>query len=177
MRVLTFILLAIFSISAYAQKSPLEKFTKKYAFGEGITITEISPGSTDFSKAFGEEEIDLKEMLNQIEVIKIINCDNEMTSAATRETFYDKAVAAVNDKRYVVLANIHTDDEAFSVYTQEKNGIIKEFAVLFKDGPDVGMIYVKGEIDLTNFDSKPFLSVLNYKNKGKDCKKTETGGE
>jgi hypothetical protein len=140
-------------------------------------MTEIKPGSTDFSKTFGEEGMDLTDMLKQIDVIKVIKLDDELTSAESREDFYNKASTALDDKRYVELVNINADEESFNVYINQHDGIIKELAVMYREGPEVGMIYLKGDIDLAKLDMNPFLSAMSCGNKGKDCKKEETGGE
>ncbi|MCK4993146.1 MAG: DUF4252 domain-containing protein [Bacteroidales bacterium] len=178
MRIFTFIILTVFALTAFAQRSPVEKFIKKNAFEDGISIKEIDPGSTEMSEKIQEEGEEVKEILAQFETIKIISCDAELTSAKTREKFYTKATEALSDDRYAELALVHSEDETFSLYANQKsNGLIEEFVLLVKESNEVMMLYVKGEIDLAFLGMNDFLSSFMKSKGSRNCGGNESSGE
>lgn len=170
MRALTFILLAVFVMTAQAQKSPVEKFVKKQAKADGISMQEIDLKSEDFSKQFHVEGEEIEEALQQVDVIKILSSDSTST-AADRKSFFLKAKKALEDEIYIELAKIRSDDgENVGLYANQlDNGLIREMIVLVGEGDSVVMIYVKGNMDMAGlFSSKLFASMIEGK-KGKDC--------
>jgi hypothetical protein len=178
MRIFTFIILTVFALTAFAQRSPVEKFIKKNAYEDGITIKEIDLGETEFAGKMQEKGKEVKEIFAQFETIKIINCDTGMTSMQTREKFFAKATEALSDERYAKLALVHSEDESFSLYANQKSsGLIAEFVLLVKESNEVMMVYVKGEIDLALLGTNDFLSSF-MKNKGsRNCGEKESSGE
>ena len=147
MRIFTFIILTVFALTAFAQRSPVEKFIKKNAFEDGISI-------------------------------KIISCDAVLTSAQTRKNFYTKATEALSDDRYTELALVHSEDETFSLYANQKdNGLIEEVVLLVKESDEVMMVYVKGEVDLALLGTNDFLSSFIKSKGSRNCGENESGGE
>jgi len=170
MRILIFILLAAFSISAGAQKSSVEKFIKKQAKTDGFTVQEIDLKSEDFAAQFDIEGEDIQEALDQWDIIKILASDSISTNAS-RSSFILKAQKALANEAYIELAKIQSNDgEAVSAYAnQMDNGLIREFVMLVGEDDTALMIYVKGEMDLSSlFSSEMFASMIAGK-KGKDC--------
>ena len=172
MRVFIFTLLAVFTITAYAQKSSVEKFIKKQAKKEGISIQEIEPGSGEFNAEFQFEGEKIEKALAQLDIIKIISCDSASTSASMRDDFYSKAQRALQHEDYIEIVRVHTDDnEDVGFYSnQMENGLIREAVLLVKESHDVMMVYVKGEIDLSSFLTKELVTLMK---KGKNCKEGE----
>ena len=178
MKTVTFIVLAAFALTAFAQRSPVEKFLKKNAFEDGITIKEIDLGETEFAGKMQEKGKEVKEIFAQFETIKIISCDSGMTTAQTRENFYSKAVEALADERYAQLALVHSEDENFSLYANQKSsGLIGEFVLLVKESDEVMMVYVRGEIDLALLGTNDFLSSFMKSKGSRNCGEKEAGGE
>ena len=170
MKIFTIILLAAFTLTASAQKSSVEKFIKKQAKTEGISIQEIDFKSKDFATKFQVEGEDIQEALDQLDIIKILSTDSTSTEAS-RMAFITKAEIALQDKAYIDLAVVRSDDgENVSIYaSQKENGLISEFVVLIGESESAMMIYVKGKMDLASlFSSELFASMLGGK-KGKDC--------
>jgi hypothetical protein len=178
MRIFTFIILTVFALTAFAQRSPVEKFIKKNAFEDGISIKEIDPGETEFAGKMQEKDKEAKDIFAQFETIKIISCDAVLTSAQTRENFYTKATEALSDDRYTELALVHSEDETFSLYANQKdNGLIEEVVLLVKESNEVMMVYVKGEIDLACLGTNDFLSSFIKSKGSRNCGENETSGE
>ena len=178
MKIFTFIILTVFAFTAFAQRSPAEKFIKRNAFEEGINIQEIDLGETEFAGKMQEKDKEVKEIFAQFETIKIISCDSAMTSAQTRESFYSKALDALADDRYAQLAHVHSEDESFSLYANQKSsGLIEEFVLLVKEPDEVMMVYVKGEIDLAILGTNDFLSSFMKSKGSRNCGEKEPSGE
>jgi hypothetical protein len=171
MRAIILILLAVFTMTAYAQKSSVEKFIKKEAKTEGISIKEIEPGSEEFSSQFNVDEGDLKEAFDQIDIIKIISADSASTTESIRQGFFTNAQAALKSEDYISLMQVSADDgDDVSIYAnQTDNGMIREFVLLVNQPYDVLMVYVKAEIDMTGFLSGELLTAIMKDKKGKDC--------
>lgn len=168
MRIFTFMLLAVFIMTAQAQKSPVEKFIKKQAKGEGISMQEIDLKSDDFASQFKVEGEGIEEALEQLDVVKILSSDSTATSADLKN-FMSKAKAALRDDAYIELARITSEDnEDVGMYANQlDNGLIREMIVLVGESESATMIYVKGNMDLAGlFSSKLFASMIG----GKDCK-------
>ncbi len=127
----------------------MEKFIKKQAKTEGISLQEIDIKSEDFASQFHLEGEDFKETLEQMDVIKILASDSTST-AQTRKDFVAKAQTALQDEAYIEMARIKSDDgEDVSLYAnQMDNGMIREMIVLVGESESALMIYVKGEMDL-----------------------------
>ncbi len=172
MKALTFILLVVFTMTAYAQKSPVEKFIEKNAYEKGITMKEILPGSTEFTGELKLQGDDIKQALEQIEIIQVIRCETEKTSSKTRNEFYSKAMAALTDDSYISMMSVKTDDgDNVGFYANQKeDGKLNEVILMVKEKDEVMMAYVKGDIDLSFFLSQEFFSSLSNcdKNSEKD---------
>ncbi len=170
MRAFTFILLSVLILTAQAQKSTVEKFVKKQAKADGISMQEIDLKSEDFAAQFQAEGEEIEKALEQLDVIKILSSDSTST-ASDRESFISKAKMALGDEAYVELARVSSDDgEDVGLYANQlDNGIIREMIVLVGESESVVMIYVKGNMDFTSLlSSKMFASMIGSK-KGKDC--------
>ena len=169
MRTIIIIFLAAFSMTAYAQKSTVEKFIRKQAKTEGIKVQDIDIKSGDFTTQFQVEGEDIEKAMEQLEVIKILSCDSTST-AEKRLDFIIKAQNALQDEAYIELARIKSEEmEDVSLHAnQMDNGLIREMIVLVKDDESVLMLYVKGKMDMTNlFSGKLFTSMVKS-HKGKD---------
>jgi len=171
MRAFILILLAVFTITAYAQKSPVEKFIKKQKKTEGISIQEIEPGSEEFNAEFQFEGEKIENALAQLDIIKIISCDSASTTASARENFYSKAQVALQHEDYIEIVRVHSDDnEDVGFYSnQMENESIRELVLIVKEDYDVMMVYVKGEIDLSSFLTKELLTAMQKGKGGKEC--------
>ncbi|MEE4257014.1 MAG: DUF4252 domain-containing protein [Bacteroidales bacterium] len=170
MRTLVFIMLAVVTMTAYAQRSPVEKFIKKQKKVDGISMQEIDLKSEEFAAQFQVEGGDIAEMLEQLEVIRILSSDSA-ASQAVRDSFIENARKALDSDDYNVLVNVHADGEdEVGIYTRPINdGLIGELVVLVGETDDVIMIYVKGKIDMSKTLSSDIISNMIGGKKSKDC--------
>lgn len=179
MKIFTLIVLTVFTITAIAQKTPLEKVINKYADKKGVSIKEIEPGSEEFKGQFHVEGDEINEVLVQLESIKIINVDTKAASLSTFKKFYDNTVIALEDDRYSELMKVNADDGedvSFHVNRQE-DGLFKEIVLLVNQGTGFMMVYVKGEIDMSDFNFGEFMSAFTCGQKKKDSEHTDHSGQ
>jgi hypothetical protein len=170
MRTLAFIMLAVVTMTACAQRSPVEKFIKKQKKVDGISMQEIDLKSEEFTAQFQVEGDEIEEMMEQLEVIRILSSDSA-ASSSVRETFISKAKQALSSEDYNVLVNVQTDDEDdVGIYTRSiNNDRIGEVVVLVGESDDVFMIYIKGDIDMSKTLSSDIFANIMCGKKSKDC--------
>ena len=170
MRTIIVFILAAFTLSAGAQKTPLEKFVKKYAYEPGISVDVIEPASSEFP-AFSEiDGPEAREVLAQFEYIRFIRCNAEETSPETRGLFYSKAMETLQEQRYRELINVNTPKDEIGFYaSQEKNGVISEMALLIRETDDVMMIHARGEFKPGSIGMKELLSAMAKGKMNKGC--------
>ena len=168
MRAFTFILMSVFIMTAYAQKSPVEKFIKKQSKSDAFAVQEIDVKSEEFTANFQMGGDDAEEILSQIDVIKILTSDSTATSD-DKADFLKKAHAALGNDSYTELALVKSDGDDVGLYANlMDNGLIREMVVLIGGGESAMMVYMKGELDMSNaFSSDLFGSMMGGK-KGKD---------
>lgn len=170
MRIATFIILAVFALSTYAQKSPVEKAVKKYGGKKGIAVELIDPSSDDFQKNVQGKDNAVSKSMNQLDFIKIIKPDTLESSQVAVDRFLTHVQSALEDDSYATIFEVSGDDgEDVSMHVnQSADGVFREMALLVQEEDDFTMIYMKGEVDMNAFDFGDFLSVLGS-DKKKDC--------
>lgn len=170
MRTIIFIILATFTLTSFAQRSPVEKFIKKNAYENGVTVQEIHPGEMELDGQFKLEGKELKKALDQIEVIKIISVDNEKASLSQREEFHEKALKALDNKKYMELVEVNTDEEQVGMYAYQKNdGNLREMIILVNEADNLLMVFIEGDINLGLFASKDMVAELMKNKDQKNC--------
>jgi hypothetical protein len=168
MRAITFIVMAVFMMTAYAQKSPVEKFIKKQSKTDYIKVEEIDVNSKEFT---AEMKLDGKaeEILAQVEMIKILTSDSTATSS-DKANFMDKAKDALDDERYTELAVVRSDGDDVGLYAYPMDdGKIREMVVLVGGDDNTLLVYMKGKLDMSTALSSEIFSGMLGANKGKDC--------
>lgn len=160
--------MAVFMMTAYAQKSPVDKFIKKQSKADYIKVEEIDVNSKEFTaemKLDGEAE----EILAQVEMIKILTTDSTATLSEKAE-FIEKAKAALTDDRYTELAMVRSDGDDVGLYAYPMDdGKIREMVVLVGGEDNALLVCLKGHLDMsTALSSELFTGMLSGK-KGKDC--------
>jgi len=163
MKLVTVIILAVFTITAVAQKSPVDKVISKYADKEGIEVQLIEPGSEEFRSEVKLEGDEVNDALAQLESIQIIKCDSKEASASTIEKFYNKTLDALEDERYVELMNVKGDDgEKVSFHVvQPDASSINEMVLLVNEEDGFMMVHVKGNVDMSNLNFGELMSVFS----------------
>lgn len=170
MRIATFIILAVFALSTYAQKSPVEKAVKKYGGKKGIAIEVIDPSSDDFQEKMHNKDNAVSKSMDQLDFIKIIKPDTLEASQTAVDRFLTHVQSALQDDSYATIFEVRGEDgEDVSMHvSQSPDGVFREMALLVEEKDDFTMIYMKGEVDMNAFDFGDFLSVLGS-DKKKDC--------
>lgn len=169
MRTLAFIMLAVVTLTACAQKSPVDKFIKKQSKADYIQMKEIEVNSKEFVAEMKLEGKDVEEILAQIDMIRIITTDSTATES-DKADFIAKAQDALDDDRYTELAVVKSDGDDVGLYTYPmEDGKIREMVVLVGGDDNAMMVCLTGRLDMsTALSSELFSGMLGGK-KGKDC--------
>jgi hypothetical protein len=178
MRLLTIIVLMAFTLTAVAQKSPLEKVINKYGEKDGISTQVFEPGSEEFQDQFKMQGEAVNKALDKIEVLKVINVDTKETSLTTYNKFYGKVLSALEDERYAELMKINSDNgEYVSIHmNQDENGSVNELVAIIIQEEEFIMVYVKGVMDMSNLNIGELISSFVKNKKDKDCEHSDPGG-
>ena len=161
--------MAVFMMTAYAQKSPVDKFIKKQSKADYIKVEEIDVNSKEFSAEMKLEGEEVEEILAQIDMIKILTTDSTAT-ASDKASFVEKAKEALDDDRYTELAMIKSDGDDVGLYTYPMDdGKIREMVVLVGGEDNALLVCLKGRLDMSTALSSELFSGMLGGNKGKDC--------
>ena len=162
--------IVLFPALLLAQQTPLSALYSKYASEPGFETTEIMPGSTSYEweKNIGAENI--KEMIKDIESIRILEYKGEGHSAADK--LWKKMSAAATEDAYIEVVNVSGDKEQARLYMlKESGGVYREIALIAREADEVTMITVTGNIDMNKIFSPETMQSLrelgNYYRKDK----------
>jgi hypothetical protein len=154
-----------------AQATPLSSFYSKYVSELGFETTEILPGSTsyDWEKNIDAEHV--KDMVKDIESIRILEYKGE--GKYTTEKLWKKMSAAVEDDLYTEVVNVDAEDMQAALYLLKgSSGTYKEVALLAFEKEEVTLITVTGDIDFKEIFSPETMQSLRelgkYYMDGKD---------
>ena len=172
MKNIIFILLACFTLSTFAQKSPVDKFLKKYDWDNGLVMKEMKPGSEEFSDEFKLNGQAISELLEKVEKLTIINGDSS-SLPSTRNAFYNDAFEVLKDDGYTNIVQVNSDDgDKVGIYTSlHKNGNIKEVVFLLLEENNLLMMVVKADLDLSELGLGDIIKCLEKDHSDKKCKK------
>ena len=173
MRYLLFIILTITSFAVIAQRSPVEKAISKYDWKKGVAVQDFSPGSEAWDKMMKVESEPLHEMLEQLESLKVINCDAGSASLATCNKFYQKLSDATNNDRYSRILEVTGDDgeQVLMFMNKLDDGSLHEMVLLVDQDDGFLLVYLKGVIDMSGLNLGEIMSAFSGKSGHKDCKK------
>lgn len=169
MRALAIIMLALVTMTACAQKSPVEKFIKKQSKADYIQTKEIEVNSKEFVAEMKLEGKDVEEILAQIDMIRIITTDSTATES-DKADFIANAQDALDDDRYTELAVVKSDGDDVGLYTYPmEDGKIREMVVLVGGDDNVMMVCLTGRLDMSTALSSELFSGMMGGKKSKEC--------
>jgi len=162
MRIATFVILAVFAFATYAQRSPVEKAVKKYGEKKGIMVEVIDASSDEFKSMTQSKDNAVSKSMDQLDFIKIIRPDTLEISQKAVDRFLTNVRSALQDDSYARVFEVNDDDgEYVSMHvSQSGDGVFHEMALLIEEQDDFTMIYMKGDVDMNEFNFGDFLSVI-----------------
>lgn len=158
-----------------AQNTPLALLHDKYSGKPGIESAEIFPGSAGFVWEKTIDNSTLKDMLQNIESIRILKC--KMSAENNKqEKLWKKMQKAAGDEQYKEVVSVNAENITANIYMIKDNvGRATEVALLTEYEDGILMVTVTGKIDLSSIFSSENMESLReiveyyMKNKG-DCK-------
>lgn len=155
------ILITIFLVPVYmwAQDTPLSSLYSKYVSEPGFETTEILPGSTGFEWEQNIHSEHIKDMVKDIESIRILEYKGE--GKFSTEKLWKKMSAAASGGDYTEVVNVSGDDKQASVYMlKESEGLFREIALMAKQDDGITLITVTGDIDVKKIFSPETMESL-----------------
>jgi hypothetical protein len=155
------ILITIFVLPGFlfAQETPLSSLYSQYVSEPGFETTEILPGSTGFEWEQQVTSDHIKDMVKDIESVRILEYKGE--GKYSTEKLWKKMSAAANGGNYTEVVTVSGDSEQASVYMlKESDGIYKEIALMAKESDGITLVTVTGNIDFRKIFSPETMESL-----------------
>ncbi len=139
-RILLPLLLALVSINAISQNTPVDKLFDKYSGKEGYTSVYISKYMFSMFASIDPEDEDLQNIVKGLSSIKIIATDTPQVGV----NFYKEIINQLPTSDYKELMVIKEKDQDIKFMVKDSNGIITELIMLV-GGIDNALICIQGE--------------------------------
>lgn len=174
MKKLAFIVLACITFSAVAQKTAVDKFLKKYDWGQGIAMNEMKPGSQEFCDEMKLNGKAVDELLKKVDKLIIVKGDSASDLSA-RKSFYSSAFDVLKNEEYKNVVQVNSDDgDKVGIYTsQHKNGNFHEIVFLLIEEDNLLMMIVKGDFDMSEFGLGDLMKIFDRHEHNKDYNKED----
>ena len=146
MKKILFPLVLIMMSTAVLAQDAIDQFYKQYAASETFTKVNISGKMFElFAHIEGEteEERELLEAISKVDRLRVLT-SNSLDNTA--EAYADAVNAPSRD--YEVLMTVEDDDEDFTFFIKEKQGIVSELLMVALGADDLIILTLTGDIDL-----------------------------
>jgi hypothetical protein len=154
MKMLLVIMIAVLVPSfIIAQDTPLSSLYDKYSGEPGFKTSEIMPGSMSFAWEAEAEHPEVKEMMKDIEKIRLIRYNAE-NSQASQEKIWKKIQKSASDEQYIEVMTINADDvQARLLMIRGTSGNTREVALVERDKNGIMLITVTGNMNFSEMFS------------------------
>jgi len=161
MKKLIFIMIVAFVPALLlAQGTPLSSLYDRYVSDPGFTTTEILPGSMSFDWEKTMDNGQVKEMLQDIESIRILKykVDEKNTD---QDKIWKKMQKAASDDLYTEVVNVNAEDVTVNIYIiKGLEGNTREIALMVKNKEGVMMATITGNMDFSKIFSADNMQSL-----------------
>jgi hypothetical protein len=121
-------------------QSPMSKLFDKYCEKDGYTSVVITTDAIEINPGNDKEAIEFKELIDQVESIKIIKSKNI--------EFYDKVMKVIKKNDYEQVIDIRESGEEIGFYMlKDETGNINEYLLAVKEEDEVIVISVLGDVN------------------------------
>ena len=176
MKKLIVIMIAAFlPVILTAQNTPLSSLYDRYASEPGFETTEILPGSMSFDWEKTADNVQVKEMMQDIESIRILKFKSEKTTA-DQDKLWKKMQKTAADEQYTEVVTVNADKLRVNMFMMKgPDGNTREIAMLERDDNGIMMVTVTGNMDFSKMFSPESMKSLHemgeyyLQNKG-ECK-------
>ena len=143
--------LMIFTLTAFSQKSAVDKVFDKYSGQEGYTTVYISSfmfNLLNSLEADDPEYNEFKKATSGISSIKILTQEG-----SNSESFGKELLSMLPRTEYKEMMVVKDHDEEVLFLAREDGGKITEFLLIVSGGGDDALIAIQGDIDLESISS------------------------
>ena len=141
-----FILIMI-SLSAFAQRNPVDKLFEKYSGKDGFTTVLISSKMFSMFADMEAGDDDVNKMIKNIESIKILTTEDE-SLLDPGINFYKEIMDELSLDEYEELMVVKEKDQDIKFLIKEKDDIIVELLLVIGGKGNNTLISIRGIIDL-----------------------------
>jgi hypothetical protein len=143
-----------------AQDTPLSSLYDRYVSDAGYNTTEILPGSMSFEWEATGDNTHIREMLKDIEKIRIVKYD-AASGNADGEKLWKKIQKAAADDNYTEVVTVNADDVMVRVLMlKSPSGNTRELAMMEKDENGVMLLTVTGDMNFSEMFSPENMKSL-----------------
>jgi hypothetical protein len=146
----------------FAQDTPLSALFDKYVEVPGFSTTEIKTSEVSFEWEQEEGTEQIREVLDGIESIRIINMDEESQDMKiSPDKFYSRIKKAIGQEDYVEVITVSDGDEDVNLYFLRDGEMLREAALVVHEKNDVSLITITGNMDPSMLMRKETIKGLN----------------
>jgi len=139
-------MLMIFALSAFGQKSAVDKVFDKYSGKDGYTTVYISSYMFNLMSSIDSDDPDFdefKKATSGISSIKILTQDG-----GNSEAFGEELIAMLPRNEYKEMMVVKDQEEEVLFLAREEGGKITEFLLIVSGGGEDALIAIQGDIDM-----------------------------
>lgn len=174
-KLIVIMIVAFVPVFLLAQNTPLSSLYDRYVSEPGFETTEILPGSMSFEWEKTTDNVPMKEMMQNIESIRILKYKAEAGNA-NQEKLWKKMQKASGDDLYTEVVTVNAEKVRVNIFMiKGPAGNTREIAMLERDENGIMMLTVTGNMDFSamfspeNMQSLREMGEYYMQNKG-DCK-------
>jgi hypothetical protein len=139
-------MLMVFALSAFGQKSAVDKVFDKYSGKDGYTTVYISSFMFNLMSSLDSDDPDyneFKKATSGISSIKILTQDGGKSAS-----FGAELISMLPRDEYKEMMVVKDEDEDVLFLAREEGGKITEFLLVVSGGGEDALIAIQGEIDM-----------------------------
>ena len=136
----------IFALSAFGQKSAVDKVFDKYSGKDGYTTVYISSYMFNLMSSIDSDDPDFdefKKATSGISSIKILTQDG-----GNSEAFGEELISMLPRSEYKEMMVVKDQEEEVLFLAREEGGKITEFLLIVSGGGEDALIAIQGDIDM-----------------------------
>ncbi len=144
-------MLMLFTLSAFGQKSAVDKVFDKYSGKEGYTTVYISSYMFNLMNSLevdDPEYNEFKKATSGISSIKILAQEN-----GSSEPFGQQLISMLPRSEYKEMMVVKDEEEEVLFLAREEGGMITEFLLIVSGGGEDALIAITGNIDMESIAS------------------------
>lgn len=138
-------------VTLMAQKGPFDDLFNKYQDDDDVTSISINMNAISINLGSGHNNID--DLMDQVEMIKIIQFDNHYKSFRNSD-FFKEIDAIIEKNDYTQLIEVKSRDENVNVYIIEGDkDFILEGLIIAQEDEEATIISIRGKMKPSDFTS------------------------